>query len=128
MSIASKDKLLVSRLRLGEESHVQSSSGSLTPFGNRQYKKSLENVSKMRKELVENRKEVAATKTEAFAAYGVWSASIPSRTGIMSDRTLPAVVSARTWPRNASMAAALAAVFSDTAGISPAWCCAVKPR
>jgi hypothetical protein len=49
-----------------------------------------------------------------LATRGTWSANIPSRTGIMSDRTLPEDVSVRTSSRNASKDAAFAAVFSDT--------------
>jgi len=83
---------------------------------------------KVQKDGKGTRRKCPKSKANVYAACGIWRANIPSRTGIISDRTLPSAVSARTCPRNPSMAPALAAVFSDTAGISPALYCAVNPR
>ena len=87
---------------------------------------------KIHRKILRSRKkkssEIPEIENDRYAACGIWRANIPSRTGIINDRTLPAAVSARTCPRNPSMAAAFAAVFSDTAGISPALYCAVNPR
>jgi len=117
-------------LELGPIGHSFCRNTSKTTHGALKTKNEMESIEKIENaERTKLRKSRRKEDTGAtWVGYCVCSASIPSRTGIIRERTLPAFVSARTSARNASMAAALEAVFFDTTGISPAWCCAVRPR
>merc|ERR1719258_284416 len=61
---------------------------------------------KIHRKILRSRKkkssEIPEIENDRYAACGIWRANIPSRTGIINDRTLPAAVSARTCPRNPS--------------------------